>query len=293
MAPRSFIRHNGARRCVGAALLLALIGCTASSGPSPSPSPTASPGGTTSTLTDVSVYAEWNDDRISEASGLAFTDDTLLTVNDAGDPAIVYCSAGKGGEITGTLTYAAADPVDVEAISADATGIVWVGDIGDNTETRGSIALFRIAASSGCAGDQRTRAERLDLRYPDGPHNAEALLVDPSTGEVLIVTKSGEATKVYSAGVPSGGGAITLTEVEVDGLLGLVSDGTFSPSGDQVWLRNADSVAVYSWPAWTPVTSAELPDQPKGEGLAPGPDGTWLISSEGVGTPVWQWRLTT
>jgi hypothetical protein len=32
-------------------------------------------------------------------------------------------------------------------------------------------------------------AQPLALRYPDGPHNAETLLVDSSSGALVIVTK--------------------------------------------------------------------------------------------------------
>lgn len=272
--------------CIG--LALAVSGCApavSSSVTAPAATVTAS----AAAPSGVVEYTVWDDPRITESSDLAYTDGTLLTTNDADDPAVIYASVGTDGSITGTLTYAPTDPVDVEAITADPDGTVWVGDIGDNLESRESIAVFRIDTAS-WSGDTSTTAERITLRYPDGPHNAEALLVSPLTGEMFVVTKSSQATRVYSAGVPTTDD-ITLTRVTTPTLITTVSDGSFNPAGDQIWLRNGEDVAVYSAQTWQPLAEATLPDQPKGEGLCPGPDGTWLTSSEGVGTPVWQWTL--
>ena len=43
--------------------------------------------------------------------------------------------------------------------------------------------------------------DALRLRYPDGPHNAEAMLVDPRTGDLVIITKvaTGGPAGVYTA----------------------------------------------------------------------------------------------
>ncbi len=152
------------------------------------------------TVGEASVYTTWADDQISESSGLAFLDDTLLTVQDSGDPAVIYASAGRDGTITGTVTYAASDPVDVEAVTATPAGTVWVGDIGDNAETRAGVAFFHLDSPASWEGEQSVSATRYEATYPDGAHNAEALLVHPDTGEVLVVTKEA-STQVFTAGV--------------------------------------------------------------------------------------------
>ena len=41
-------------------------------------------------------------------------------------------------------------------------------------------------------------AEEFRLSYPDGPHDAEALLVDPVTGDLFIVTKEKQRARVYT-----------------------------------------------------------------------------------------------
>jgi len=77
--------------------------------------------------------------------------------------------------------------VDWEDIAARGKTL-YVGDIGDNAMSRPSITVYRAT-------------EPIELRYPDGPHDAEALLVDGP--RIVIVTKSlsGEA-RIYTAHRP-------------------------------------------------------------------------------------------
>src|SRR5947199_8194999 len=48
--------------------------------------------------------------------------------------------------------------------------------------------------------DADVRYHRYDFTYPDGPHNAETLLVEPGTNQLYIVTKVDKgAGGIYSA----------------------------------------------------------------------------------------------
>jgi hypothetical protein len=68
---------------------------------------------------------------------------------------------------------------------------LYLGDIGDNAAAREEIDVYRIVepAPSDAGPMPAEGAERLVLRYPDTPHDAETLMVDPVTGDVIIVTK--------------------------------------------------------------------------------------------------------
>ena len=54
--------------------------------------------------------------------------------------------------------------------------------------------------------------EALHLRYPDGAHNAESLIADPVTGELMIIAKSsnGGPTNVYVAPAGLVAGSLTV-----------------------------------------------------------------------------------
>ena len=62
------------------------------------------------------------------------------------------------------------DPYDAEDLAVGPDGSLWVGDTGDNEQRRSTVALIVVPA--------RGEPELHRLTYPDGPHDAEALLVD-------------------------------------------------------------------------------------------------------------------
>ena len=121
--------------------------------------------------------------------------DRVWTTNDSGDIGRVFTVDAATGETVGT-TYWADGPRDVEALAPAGPGRVWVGDIGDNSGSRDSIEVTRVPVGD---GDRTVDEETIDLVYPDGPRDAEALLVDPTTGRILVVTKGVFAGEVYAA----------------------------------------------------------------------------------------------
>ena len=82
----------------------------------------------------------------------------------------------------------------------------------------------------------------LNLTYPDGPHDAEALLVDPNTGDLFVVTKDlvGGVAQVFRAPANLASGSTTaLTQVATVSLgAGQgVTGADVTPAGDVVALR--------------------------------------------------------
>jgi hypothetical protein len=108
----------------------------------------------------------------------------LWTHDDSGGPATVFGLSTRGRLVR---QISLGQNVDWEDIAARGSTL-YVGDIGDNALSRPSITVYR-------------GSEPLQLRYPDGPHDAEALLVDGP--RIVIVTKSlsGEA-RLYTARGP-------------------------------------------------------------------------------------------
>jgi hypothetical protein len=128
---------------------------------------------------------------------------------------------------------------------------LYLGDIGDNSKNRREIVVYRVLeplivstdASSSTGSPRSTEsADVIRLEYPDGKHNAETLLVHPSTGDLYIVTKSaGEAAGVYKAKAPLlTAGVTTLARTGSvrfpNALGGVVTGGCISPDGRRVIL---------------------------------------------------------
>lgn len=232
-------------------------------------------------------FARWEKKRIAESSGLIWWRGHLITTNDSGDEAVLYV-ADRAGRETARLRYADPDPTDVEALALGPGDTIWVGDIGDNAEQRGSIAVYRIASPT-LDRDARVPSTRYDLRYPDGPHNAEALLVHPHSGALFVVTKA-VVGGIYRAPQPlRSHGINALTYVGPAPTI--VTDATFAPAGDRAYLRGYSTLSVLDYPAFMRQASWPTPAQPQGEGLANGPAGTLLASTEGARSAIQEWRM--
>jgi hypothetical protein len=190
---------------------------------------------------------------------------------------------------------------DWEAIAAyqDPGGraMIAVGDIGDNLARRASVQI--VLLDEPALHDATVTPRRvLQLRYPDGSADAEALLVDPGAGRMYVVTK-GLGSTVYQVPVnvwPGSGGAPpqddgTFTRIATVPLI-LVTDGVMGP-GHHPLLRTYGELAVL--PPVTPgvvggslqpLAVAALPAQPQGEGVALDRDGDVLLASEGRDQPI-------
>ena len=122
------------------------------------------------------------------------------------------------------------------------TKYLYIGDIGDNRGRRDEMVVYRVAepdtnkpASTKRKTSPSVPSEAIRLRYPDGSHDAETLLVHPATGNIYIVTKIPFSNPgIYEAKAPlTSGRIITLTRVgtlEVPSLMGgIIPEARFRP----------------------------------------------------------------
>jgi hypothetical protein len=224
------------------------------------------------------------DDDIIESSGLVDRGSTVFTVDDSGSDPVLYGVDPRTGRTVSRTTYA--DSVtDTESLAPGSAGSIWVGDTGDNRGNRDDVQVYRVRALD---GDHP--GERFTLRYPDGPHDAEALLVQPRTQRVFVVTKSPFGGTVFAAPRRLRGGSAVTTLRSFARVGGLVTDGTFLPDGRHVLLRTYGDATLYTFPGFEEVGTVRLPAQPQGEGISVTPRRV-LVSSEGVHADVLQVRL--
>jgi hypothetical protein len=189
----------------------------------------------------------------TELSGLVLSRSqsrVLWTHNDSGDRARLLALAPSGRRLA-ELTVPGAEHVDWEDIAAGRGGVLYVGDIGDNAHERAAVVVYRVAEPSVADGAPiaPARVRRLTLRYPDGSHDAEALLVDPTTGALVFVTKDfGGVARVYVADRPS---RTAVTTMRRAGRVSLgpgeaVTAGDVSGDGRTIVLRTYDNAFVWS-----------------------------------------------
>ncbi len=217
------------------------------------------------------------DARITESSGLAVdrAGNVYWTINDSGDRGVAY-GLGLDGKVQGTLNFRA-QPIDVEAIAVHEDRL-YVADVGDNNAQRNSVRVFYF--SNPRANGLTVSYHAYDFRYPDGPHNAETLLVNDS-GRLFIVTKDDKEGAVYAAPrKPKRQGVNDLKKV--GSAPPEVTDGTFLPDGERIALLTYTSIDVVDASSYKVVASADIPHQPQAESLTMSMDQqSLLVGSEG------------
>jgi len=233
---------------------------------------------------------------LKELSGLAASrqyDDVLWAHNDSGDSARIF-AIDRSGRLRTTVALDVGKAIDWEDIAADGTTL-YVGDIGDNQRARTEIYVYRVEEPALTATS--APAEKFTLHYPDGAHDAEALMVDPIDHQLVVVTKEAAGTSgVYITPISAPGALQPVTSLSL-GLAQLVTAGDISASGDTIVLRTYTNVWV-----WTrgggeslatalarPPCGAPAPADAQGESLALAPAGDrYVTGSEGAGSPLWE-----
>lgn len=244
------------------------------------------PGAATEPVPGTVVFS-YTDPDIVESSGLVARDGLVVTVNDSGDSNRIFTIDPATGDTVGVTRWQG-DARDIEALAPAGNGEVYAADIGDNEARRDEIEIARVPFGR---GNQEVDAATYDLVYPDGPHDAESLLVHPVTGQVFVVAKE-FIGRLYAAPedlAEEGRNELTA----VDEVLGIATDGAFFPDGKHLVLRNYGQAAVYTWPDLDRVALVELPAQHQGEGIAVSESGEVLIGSEGAHSEVLRVEIPT
>ena len=263
----------------------------------------------------MAVAGHVGDSRVVELSGLAASrrhSGVLWAHNDSGGVAEVY-AMGLDGSPRGAYPLTGATATDWEDIAVGpgpGSSYLYVGDIGDNSAQRASVTVYRVpepAAAPSGGGAALTGVVAIQLKYPSGPADAEALMVDPRTGDLVIVTKSLSGKSrvlVASAAAVNAGGMVTMSDQGTitipvpaggSGLPGtMVTGGDISPDGSTIALRTYQSVLLYdrgtgSVASALKGTSCFGPQaqEPQGEAVGFSLDGSALITaSEGSAVPI-------
>lgn len=190
-------------------------------------------------------------DLIREASGIVASRQNpgvLWVHNDSGDSARIFAINEKG-EFLGTCEIAGAAARDWEDIAVGPgpdpdpnRQYLYIGDIGDNRGKYPEVTVYRVAEPKVDPTSPFGRmtigpADAIRLTYPDGPRDAETLLVDPNNRDLFIISKRPLPSKVYQASYPQSIGERTeLQEVPIS-FRDFVVAGDVSPDGHRIIVR--------------------------------------------------------
>jgi len=243
--------------------------------------------------------------ELTELSGLAASArhaDVLYGHNDSGDSSRIFALSSTGEPLA---TYELEDArnddwEDIARAPCAAGDCLWIADIGDNDGTRSEHAIYIVREPAAIEpGTHVLPSDRVTFTYPDGPHDAEVLLVHPLTGEVTIVTKVEEGpAAIYTLPnlVPDAKLEATRAgEVEPPEGRSKFTGGAVHPEATGILLRT--NARVFHWPM-TPAQAVaealagegcELPlaDEAQGEAVAYLAGGEGFVTiGEGVGAAI-------
>ncbi|UUY03824.1 hypothetical protein LRS13_24720 [Svornostia abyssi] len=199
---------------------------------------------------DEAVTGRVQDPALNELSGLVASrtrPGLLYSHEDSGAGPQVW-ALRTDGSVAGGWTVPGAEAVDWEDMATGPApsgggAVLYLGDIGDNAAARPYVDVYRVPEPVFGSG-VTAPAERLRLRYPDGPRDAETLLVDPRRGTLVIVAKALTGARAYSVPASAFPGESTLRRgPEID--VALATAGDVSADGRTIAVRGYTSLAVW------------------------------------------------
>ncbi|HEU4348983.1 MAG TPA: hypothetical protein VFR35_14490 [Actinoplanes sp.] len=239
------------------------------------------------------------DPKLNELSGIVATGSGFVVIDDSttlsDHKRIFYLDAQCA--IVKSVRYSGNGPRDTEDMIVTPNGkTLWIADTGDNDRSRSTVSLWSMPVD----GSESPEIHR--LAYPDGRHDAEALLLDGDGTPVIVTKEVGRPASIYTptgplktnnlTGVPlEKAGEITVPESDTSAnavaRIGRASidGGAIAPGGGRVVLRTyTDALewtvsggdvlaALKGKPRVTP-----LPDEPLGEAITYSPDGKYFYT---------------
>ncbi len=179
---------------------------------------------------------------------------------------------------------------DPEDIAITEGGDLVLADVGDNSSVRKSIQLYRFPEPS--PNSTTTDATRIDLRYPDGAHNAEAMLLTPDATSAVVFTKERNGVSAVFMAALNATTEQVMTRI---GTITITGERHAQPNlvtaadlvGSVIVLRTYANGYTLSASAGKPLVVVlratpkrfDLPPMVQGEALCASPDGHTLVTA--------------
>jgi hypothetical protein len=145
---------------------------------------------------------------LDEASGMAdskMNPGFLWVEQDSGNPNDIALLSHDGSFLK-KINIKTATNVDWEDMAlangpVAGTDYIYIADIGDNNFVSSQYHIYRFA-EPGMATDTVRECDKITYKYPDGAHDAEAILVDNNTKDIYIITKNDAPSRIYKISYP-------------------------------------------------------------------------------------------
>jgi hypothetical protein len=243
------------------------------------------------------------DGQLDETSGLAASRahrNTLWLVEDGGNGAMLHAISRRGRRLASYRVDGAAntDWEDLAAFEWRGKNYLLVADTGDNGGLRRTLLLHAFEEPAQLADGGHLRpAWSIAFRWPDGARDCEAVAVDATRGQILLVSKKRRPPELFALPLAPGRGVqvarrigrLTVPGLSVaEGPLGRrVTAADVSPDGRTLAVLTYARLLLYrrtgdeTWAAATarPPTAQALPWLHQAEAVAWAADGQGVYAS--------------
>lgn len=188
--------------------------------------------------------------EIDEASGLAASHvnpGMLWTHNDSGDKARIFLLDSLGNYMA-TLWLTGVENRDWEDIAVgpgpdSLTSYVYIAETGDNAGRYDSKFIYRIQEPVISKRDTTIgKVETITFSLPDGARDVEALMIDPLTKDLYLITKR-NSTDVYRLPYPQSTTEEIVAEKIISGLpFYLIIAADWSADGNEILIKSNRNV---------------------------------------------------
>lgn len=152
---------------------------------------------------------------------------------------------------------------------------LYVAETGDNLLVHPDYAIYRFEEP--LAGTDTVKyIDRIAFYYPDGSHNTEAILVDPASKDIYIITKTDLKSRIFKLSYPYS--TTVMNKAEEVGVLpyNYVTSAAISPAGNEIVLKTYN--AIYYYPLKTGQTILQsLSNKPVNLSYTPEPQGEAIV----------------
>jgi len=172
---------------------------------------------------------------------------------------------------------------------------LYIAETGDNLLVYDDYAIYRLEEPT-AATDTVQQVDKITFFYPDGSHNAEAILVDPDTKDIYIITKTDLHSKLFKLTYPYS--TTKMNSVEEVGSLpyNYAVSAALSPNGRELVVKTYGAIYYYPRTAGETIVQtlskkySSLPYQPEPQGEAivfdNNDSGYYTLSEKGLASSV-------
>ncbi len=230
-----------------------------------------------------------NDDDIDEASGIAasqYHQDAFWVHNDSGDKPRLFLvnTSGETLAIATLKGLKARDWEDIAINLEDGVPYIYVAEIGDNKAQYNDKFIYRFPEPMYIDSETNiaiTDFETIEFAYPVATRDAESLLVDPLTKDIVVVSKRETHSKIFELAYPYSKDDVNVLIEKGELPFRNAVAGDVSRDGSEILLKTYDEIFLWRRTGNESIADVLLRDsvripyqrEPQGEAIAWSKDG--------------------